>query len=97
MSTPDLPVAAAPGEGGSRRQMTFRKYRKAPLPTPDQSRRQSDLVQCAWRHFGEAAPMIAFLNTRHEALGGRPLHLAIESDEGLERVERLLEQLTLEA
>jgi len=37
--------------------------------------------------------MIAFLNSRHDALEGQPLHLAIESDEGLARVERLLRQL----
>jgi hypothetical protein len=41
--------------------------------------------------------MIAFLNTRHEALQGQPLHLAIESDEGLGRVERLLQQLKRKA
>jgi hypothetical protein len=41
--------------------------------------------------------VIAFLNTRHEGLGALPLHLAIESDEGLARVETLLEQMTLEA
>ena len=40
--------------------------------------------------------MIAFLNTHHEALNGQPLHLAIESDEGLERVQRLLQPLTRE-
>jgi hypothetical protein len=79
------------------RSMNFRKRSKTPLPTPEQSRRQSDVVQSAWRHFGEAAPMIAFLNARHDSLDGQPLYLAIESDEGLERVERLLEQLTLEA
>jgi hypothetical protein len=76
-----------------RQSMNFRKRSNGPPPTPDQSRRQSDLVQAAWRHFREAAPMIAFLNSRHEALEGQPLHLAIESDEGLRRVERLLQQL----
>ena len=73
--------------------MAFRKNRNSPRPTPEQSRRQSDLVQSAWRHFREAAPMIAFLNSRHDALDGQPLHIAIESDEGFERVERLLQQL----
>jgi uncharacterized protein (DUF2384 family) len=77
--------------------MAFRKRRNSPLPTPEQSRRQSDVVQSAWRYFGEAAQVIAFLNTRHEALDGQPLHLAIESDEGLERVESLLKQLKLNA
>jgi hypothetical protein len=76
--------------------MAFRKRRNSPLPTPEQSRRQSVLIQSAWRHFGEPAPMIAFLNTRHSTLEGQPLQLAIDSDDGLERVERLLHQLTLE-
>jgi hypothetical protein len=49
----------------------------------------------AWRHFGEPGPVIAFLNTRHGQLDGQPLHLALESDEGLMRVERLLETMTL--
>ena len=38
--------------------------------------------------------MIAFLNTPHEALDGSPIHLAIESDDGLECVQRLLQDLT---
>lgn len=79
------------------RSMNFRKGTRAKLPTPEQSRRQNDVVQSAWRHFGEPGPVIAFLNSRHDALEGQPLHLAIESDEGLERVENLLKQLKLEA
>lgn len=65
----------------------------APL-TPQQSVRQSHLIRLAWRHFGEAAPTISFLNNRHSMLEVQPLHLAIESDEGLKRVEQLLRQLT---
>jgi hypothetical protein len=76
-----------------RQSIAFRKRRSAQAPTPDQTRRQSDLVQAAWRHFRDAAPMIAFLNSRDDALEGQPLHLAIKSDEGLARVERLLLQL----
>jgi hypothetical protein len=71
----------------------FRRFGKSPTPTPEQSRRQSDVVRSAWRHFGEPGPVIAFLNTRHDALDGQPLHLAIESDAGLKRVQTLLEQL----
>lgn len=41
--------------------------------------------------------MIAFLNARNDALGAQPLHLAIASDEGLERVDRLLRQLARKA
>jgi hypothetical protein len=86
----DLQVAGRRG----RQSIPFRKRRNAPVPTPDQSRRQSDLIQAAWRHFRDAAPMIAFLNAHHEALEGQALHLAVESDEGLACVERLLQQLS---
>jgi hypothetical protein len=77
--------------------MSFRKYSVAPRLTPEQKRRQSDLLRHAWRYFGEPGPVIAFLNTRHGQLNAQPLHLAVESDEGLMRVERLLEQMTLKA
>ena len=92
MSTPDRidPPAANPRRP---RSMAFRKRSTAPRPTPEQSRRQGDVVQSAWRHFGAPGPVIAFLNTRHDALNGQPLYLAIESDAGLERVQMLLEQL----
>ena len=94
MSKP-LENSGANGRGGQA--MAFRKRRNVPGQTRDQSRRQSHLVQSAWRHFREAAPMIAFLNTRHEALEAHPLSLALESDEGLERVEQLLQQLARNA
>lgn len=77
------------------RGMAFRKRSGAPLATSEQSRRQGDVVQSAWRHFGEPGPVIAFLNSRHDVLEGQPLHLAIESDRGLERVKAWLEQLSL--
>ena len=72
------------------RSITFHKRRNSAPLTPEQSRRQTVLLRSAWRHFGEAAPMIAFLNARHSVLEGQPLRLAVESDEGLKRVELLL-------
>ena len=89
-------VEPATSERGHRT-MNFRKRSSVPRPTPEQARRQNVVLQSAWRHFREVEPVIAFLNTRHDGLAGQPLHLAIESDEGLERVETLLQQLTLEA
>lgn len=95
MSAPETtPAPAAATDAPRRGGMSFRKYSKGSLPTKEQARRQSDVVQSAWRHFREAAPVIAFLNTRHDALDAHPLHLAIESDEGLERVEMLLQQMS---
>jgi hypothetical protein len=73
--------------------MVFRKKNYAPIPTPDQARRQSAIIQSAWTHFREAAPMIAFLNTRDETLEVQPLALALESDDGLQRVERRLQDM----
>jgi len=37
--------------------------------------------------------VIAFLNSHNERLGGQPLHLALQSDEGLLRVEDLLDEI----
>ena len=76
---------------------SFRKYSNAPRLTPEQTRRQNDVLRSAWRHFGEPGPVIAFLNTQHEKLNGQPLHLALESNEGLVRVESLLNEMTLNA
>ena len=80
-------------EPDAARSTVFRKRRFVSPQAPDQARRQAELVQSAWRHFREAAPMIAFLNTHHRELEAQPLFLAIESDEGLARVEQLLQQL----
>lgn len=70
-----------------RRNMAFRRKGNSSLPTPEESRRQSDVVQSAWRHFSESGPVIALLNTCHSALEAQPFHLAIQSDEDLGRVE----------
>ena len=87
------PVDQKVGDPDAGRSTVFRKRRFAPPQAPDQARRQAELVQSAWRHFREAAPMIAFLNTHHRELEAQPLSLAIESDDGLARVEQLLQQL----
>jgi len=90
MSTPHEPEA----KPAARRGMAFRKKSRIVLPTPGQSRRQASVVQSAWRHFGEPGPVIAFLNAPQPAVEGQPLHLAIENDDGLARVEPLLKQMS---
>ena len=87
------PVDQKVGDPDAGRSTVFRKRRFVPPQAPDQARRQAELVQSAWRHFREAAPMIAFLNSHHRELEAQPLSLAIESDDGLARVEQLLQQL----
>jgi len=93
MSTPQEPEA----KPAARRGMAFRKNSRTALPTPEQSRRQASVLQSAWRHFGEPGPVIAFLNARHAVLEGQPLHLAVESDDGLVRVEALLNEMAKKA
>jgi hypothetical protein len=75
---------------------SFRKSTPSTRPTPEQLRRQDSVLQCAWRSLGASGPVIAFLNTHNERLGGQPLHLALGSDEGLLRVEGLLAEIVLE-
>ena len=87
------PVDQKVGDPDAGLSTVFRKRRFVPPQAPDQARRQAELVQSAWRHFREAAPMIAFLNSHHRELEAQPLSLAIESDDGLARVEQLLQQL----
>ena len=63
------------------------------LPTPEQLRRQDAVLRCAWRNLGESGPVIAFLNSHNEHLGGQPLYVALQSDEGLLSVEALLGEI----
>ena len=86
----------APASGPSRTR-SFRNHGTGPRLTREQEKRQNDVLQSAWRHFGMPGPVIAFLNTRNEQLQGQPLHLAVQSDEGLIQVERLLGEMTLRA
>jgi hypothetical protein len=65
------------------------------LLTQEQLKRQDSILRCAWRSLGTSGPAIAFLNTHNEQLGGQPLYLALESDEGLLRVEGLLGEIAL--
>lgn len=74
---------------------TKRFRRKAPttLPTSDQLRRQDAVLRSAWRNLAASDQVITFLNSHNELLGGNPLYLALESDEGLRRVEGLLGEI----
>ena len=91
------PVDHPGANQGSGRTKIFRRYRDAARLTPEQTRRQSDVLRSAWRHFGAPGPVIAFLNAQHDQLKDQPLRLAVESDEGLMRVETILEEMTLKA
>ena len=68
-----------------RSMMRFRKTNAQRLPPAD-ARRQGEITQLAFLLLGREAA-ITFLNTAHAGLGGRPLDLAIASDEGRNNVE----------
>ena len=55
----------------------------------DALERQSGITLLAWNVLGPDAA-IAFLNSHDEALGGRPLDMAIASSEGFDKVEQVL-------
>jgi uncharacterized protein (DUF2384 family) len=71
--------------------MRFRKANAQRLPPAD-ARRQGEITQLAFLLLGREAA-ITFLNTDHAGLGGRPLDLAIASDEGRNTVEAELGRL----
>ena len=59
-------------------------FRKARPPlSPDKGVRQGQAVRAAQVALGSTDKVLAFLNTPHDGLGGRPLDVALESDEGL--------------
>lgn len=80
--------AAAPAE--ALRAPQKRRFVKAVRMPAEEARRQSHVVQTAWTTFADRESAMAFLNSDHDELGGRPLEVATTSDEGLEAVERVL-------
>jgi uncharacterized protein (DUF2384 family) len=91
---PTQPLSDQPAEQASparKGMMRFRKANAQRLPPAD-ARRQGEITQLAFLLLGREAA-IAFLNSAHDGLGGRPLDLAIASDEGRNSVEAELGRL----
>ena len=64
-----------------------RRGRQGPMLSPDQGKRQGRAVKTAQAALGSVDAVRAFLNTPHTLLEGRPIDLAIESEDGLAAVE----------
>ncbi|MAW98283.1 MAG: hypothetical protein CMN72_01265 [Sphingomonas sp.] len=62
-------------------------------PPADQQERQGRIARIAWLTLPDRDMAVLFLNEHNEALGGRPIDLAIESEEGLLAVERAIHDL----
>jgi hypothetical protein len=67
----------------------FKKARVGQLLSGEERARQGEAVKSALAALG-GPKALAFLNTHHAGLGGRPLDLAIASDAGLQSVEAAL-------
>lgn len=65
------------------------KFGNRPRLSPEEAARQGRISQAAIAHLGAQAA-IAFLNGHDDALGGRPIDLAIASVEGLAAAEQSL-------
>lgn len=65
-----------------------RRTRTNPIPK-DQAVRQGDITSLAFLSLGKDGA-IAFLNTEHAGLGGRPLDVAMASKAGEEKVQLML-------
>jgi hypothetical protein len=67
----------------------FRKRSIGPRLAPLEAARQGRISQMAFLQLGRD-DALAFLNDANESLGGRPIDLAIQSEEGFRSVEEAL-------
>lgn len=68
----------------------FRNKFNAPRLSAEEAERQGIAAKTAWAAFPEPGAAVAFLNSHDEALGGRPIDLAIASPSGLQAVEEAI-------
>lgn len=85
----DAPVHPAKPDRKAPMRKPFRNKFSTPRLAPEGVERQSRATLHAWNLLG-ADSAIAFLNTYNDALGGRPLDLAVASEDGCEAVEQAI-------
>ncbi len=68
----------------------FRNKYGTPRLSPEAAARQGRAARLAFEKMPEAGAAVAFLNTHDEAMGGRPIDLAVESAAGLLTVEQAI-------
>ncbi len=73
---------------------TFRKYARPSSLSPEQCRRQTEVLRAASDRLFPRGAAIAFLNSHNAKLGGKPLQLALDSEDGLLRVEQLIARMS---
>ncbi|WP_404713526.1 antitoxin Xre/MbcA/ParS toxin-binding domain-containing protein [Sphingomonas sp. MMS24-J13] len=71
----------------------FQKRSTQPRLSAEEAARQGRVSQLAFSALRQPQAVIAFLNTHNDALGGRPIDLAVASAAGLLSVEQALAAL----
>lgn len=71
------------------RKMFVRRPARTRMPV-DALARQGRVTKLAWDALGGRDAVLAFLNTHHDALGGRPIDLALADATGLASVEAVI-------
>jgi uncharacterized protein (DUF2384 family) len=84
--TTDAPVETKERPG----RKPFRNKFSTPRLSPESAERQGRVTMLAWRLLGGRDAAIEFLNNHDDALGGRPLDLAVASVSGCEAVEQAI-------
>ena len=74
--------------------MSFRRSARTPKLTADAASRQGRVTFLALDLLGGKDAALAFLNSHHEDLAGRPLDIAVASAEGLRRVLQVLSAMS---
>jgi len=91
-ATPDEQPEEKPAEATNAKP-EFKRFRKrfdTVRLSPEAAARQGKAATAAFLALKDRDAMIAFLNTHDDSLGGRPIDLAVESDDGLKAVEAAL-------
>ncbi len=68
----------------------FRNKFDSPRLTAEQAARQGRATNLAFEALGNAPAAMAFLNAHDDALEGRPLDIAVASQDGLAKVEAII-------
>lgn len=86
-------LTPAPLETDKPRARPFRRYSDKPRLAPEAVARQGRVATLVWERLRDNASVLAFLNAHDSGLGGRPIDLAIASDDGVRAVLARLDVL----
>jgi len=88
-TAPEENDSASPATGKPSAGKRFSRFKPA-MPR-EEAARQGVIAGAAWSVFQDRDAVMAFLNTHRDDIGGRPLDIAIASDDGLRIVRNVLD------